>query len=382
MNIASEHDIIEAYRKHGSIKKVVRELNVGKERVRRLVRGNRLVDKKEDNVPIVHALRSRVAELETIIRKGQVSQGRFEDAIHRVVEAVPMTEPPRIVYNEKSELKKQGSAATMVVHVTDWHIGQTTLPQYIEEFGEFNYAIAEKRVNTFIDKILAKTEAVRSFYNCDDCVVIGTGDWVSGDIHEELIRTNEFPAPVQATKSGMLLGALLARLSAKFRVVRADLICAGNHDRITRKPQCEQGAFNSWGYIATNIAKQYVASCENVDVNIHLGSSAICDVAGTRYLLMHGDGIPAHMGVPHFGVDRLVMREALRRMNCDSECHFDAVVMGHWHVANNLLYCRYGGSLTGTTAFDHKYARHAKPHQTSWLVHPKHGEFDWTRWWL
>ena len=46
MNIASEHDIIEAYRKHGSIKKVARELGVGKQRIRRLIRGSRIVDKK------------------------------------------------------------------------------------------------------------------------------------------------------------------------------------------------------------------------------------------------------------------------------------------------------------------------------------------------
>src|SRR3546814_1528056 len=41
-----------------------------------------------------------------------------------------------------------------------------------------------------------------------------------------------------------------------------------------------------------------------------------------------------------------------------------------------------GGSLSGTNAFDHANGRHCKAHQTGWFVHPEHGEFDWTRWWL
>jgi len=24
----------------------------------------------------------------------------------------------------------------------------------------------------------------------------------------------------------------------------------------------------------------------------------------------------------------------------------------------------------------------SEPHQTSWMVHPEHGQFDFTRWWL
>jgi hypothetical protein len=204
----------------------------------------------------------------------------------------------------------------------------------------------------------------------------------SGDIHEELVRTNEFPCPVQAVRAGFLLGEFLVTLAEHFSSVRAEILTAGNHDRVTRKPQSEMGAFNSWGFVTTSIAQQYVRDVGNITYNQHLGAKSVVDVNGTKYLIMHGDGIPAHMGVPHFGMDRLVMREFLARAKMLPERQFDSVVCGHWHVANNLMFCRYGGSLSGTTAHDHKYARHSPPHQTSWFVHEKHGELDWTRWWL
>jgi hypothetical protein len=38
------------------------------------------------------------------------------------------------------------------------------------------------------------------------------------------------------------------------------------------------------------------------------------------------------------------------------------------------------GSLSGTTEFDHSCGRHAAPAQTSFLVHPKYGIFDFVPW--
>lgn len=325
-------------------------------------------------------LRSRVKELEHAIESRSETSGAYSEALARVLAAVPKAPPLPVVY--KPQKRDGKSEVSMVAHATDWHIGATTLKEHVEDFGEFSFTIADRRVQLWMEKLIEKTQVVRSGYSCSECVVLGTADWISGDIHEELVRTNEFPCPVQAVKAGFLLGGLLMSLSQHFETVRAEIIPAGNHDRVTRKPQAEQGALNSWGYIAAMIAFLYVSRQPNIKYNLHVGMKAVVPVNGVNYLMMHGDGIPAHMGVPHFGMDRLVMREFLARAKMLPERQFDSVVCGHWHVANNLMYCRYGGSLSGTTAHDHKYGRHSKPHQTSWLVHGKHGEFDWTRWWL
>jgi len=268
------------------------------------------------------------------------------------------------------------------VHATDWHVGQRTNPAHIEEFGAFNLALAESRVAKFAERVVHHTDVMRASYSVPKCHVIGTADWISGDIHEELVRTAEVSAPVQAVRAGYLLGGFVYRLSAHFEQVEVDAITAGNHDRITRKPQCEDGGMNSWGYVACAIAEQHCRGLKNVKWNTHFGLSKVVNVGGQRYLIAHGDGIMGTWGIPFYGIERRKQREATARMNMPESAHFDKIVIGHFHTALNHEHWMIGGSLSGTTAFDHKEGRHSKPHQTSWMVHPDHGEFAWNRWWL
>lgn len=68
--------------------------------------------------------------------------------------------------------------------------------------------------------------------------------------------------------------------------------------------------------------------------------------------------------------------------NMDESKRHHKMVIGHFHSALNQQDWMIGGSLSGTDANDHKEGRHSLPHQTAWFVHPSHGEFSWTRFWL
>ena len=99
------------------------------------------------------------------------------------------------------------------------------------------------------------------------------------------------------------------------------------------------------------------------------------------YLAMHGHQIRGWSGKPYYGFDRRVAMEAVKRMGIPEHA-FTKLLMGHFHHGFNGDTWMLGGSLSGTNAFDHSCGRYGKPHQTGWFVHPTHGEFDWTRWWL
>jgi hypothetical protein len=335
-----------------------------------------------DPAPAVRHLRSEVRALEHQIATAKTSSGQISEALNRVREEVQAIKPAPMIYHPPAGKPAVSSAITHVIQVTDWHIGQVTAPEHVEEFGEFSFHVAEQRVRKLLKSTVDSTGVNRNGYRIDKCVVLGTADWISGDIHDELIRTNEFPAPVQAVKSGFLLGEFLAGLAPHFKEVEVHLLTAGNHDRITRKPQCEDGGLNSWGYVTTVIAQQRVRALPNVRVKIHTALSAIVEVSNTRYLITHGDGIRGTWGIPFYGIERRKQKEAMARMNMEEGRHFDKIVIGHFHAALNHEHWLIGGSLTGTTAYDHKEGRHSKPHQTSWLLHPKYKEFNWNRWWL
>lgn len=334
---------------------------------------------KIDPAPEIEHLRAKVHQLEERLTSKKLTSGEISEEMSEVRGLVRTARPPAILFKPDGAA---GSPVIHVVHATDWHIGQRTNPEHIEEFGAFDYEIAVARVAKFAQDIINKTAAARKAYSVDTCHVIGTADWVSGDIHEELVRTNEFPCPVQAVKSGYLFGSLILGLSQHFKTVEVDVLTAGNHDRITRKPQAEDGGLNSWGYIACEIAKQFLSACPNVRFRIHLGLSDIINVGQLRYLITHGHGIVGTWGLPWYGLDRRKQREAMARMNMPEEKHFDKIILGHFHASVNHEHWQIGGSLTGTGSFDHFQGRHSPAHQTSWFSHPVHGEFDWSRWHL
>jgi len=329
----------------------------------------------------VRHLRSEVERLKKALSDRKKDSGLISESMVEVLAAIEEAKPTPLVYKTPKSLKVE-RPVVLVAHATDWHIGEVVQPEHVEEFGSANFALAQARVEKFAGNLIRSAELARASYAVPTLHVVGTADWVSGGIHEELIRTNEFPEPVQAVKSGYLLGAFIERLAPHFESVVVDVLPAGNHDRITRKPQASEGALNSWGYVVGKIAEQYVSRLRNVKYRLHVGLSTVIEVNGRRYLIAHGDGIQGTWGIPYYGIERQKQKEAMARMNMDASKHFDKIVIGHFHSALDHEHWMIGGSLTGTNAFDHKCGRHSRPHQTSWFVHPEHGEFGFTRWWL
>ena len=328
-------------------------------------------------------LREQVAELEHRLANTKSGTGEIQEAMAQVLAAVKVASPPpRLPVKRPATRSEAKSPVTHVVHLSDWHIGEVTQAEATEGMGKYNWATACERVGKLGGQIADHTNILRHAYRVDCAHILGTADWVSGDIHDELLRTNEFPAPVQAVNAGFLLGAFLVRMAGEFPRVEVDLLTAGNHDRLTRKCQSAEGGLNSWGYVVCEIARQYVSACANVNLRVHTSLSKVVAVSNLRYLLYHGHRIQGHYGIPFYGIERRKQKEAMARMNLPDEKHFDRIVIGHFHTSLNHEHWMIGGSLSGTNEFDHEQGRSSPPHQTSWMVHPKHGEFSWQRWWL
>lgn len=326
----------------------------------------------------VEHLRDRVRELERKLKveRDQVGEQRIINLA--LSEAIEAAEPQKMVYKPG---KKSGTSITHVVHLTDLHNGEVTVKDEVDGFGEFSPEIFTQRLQKLAAKVTDVTSVLRSGYNIPTLHILGTGDYVSGDIHEELKVTNAYPAPVQAVRAGLDIGAMIESMAPHFENVLCDFITLDNHGRMTRKNQAAQGGENNWGYVVAHIVQQYLRRHSNVDVRIHAKASALVPIGSERYLLFHGHQIKGWAGLPYYGFDRRVAMEAVKRMGFP-ETGFTKLTMGHFHVAVDAPNWIIGGSLSGTNAFDHSCGRHSQAHQTSWLVHPQQGQFDFTRWWL
>lgn len=326
----------------------------------------------------IRFLRARVSELERQVETDKISIGETRVITTAIAEAIEAAHPVKLSYRSQ---QGRGLPITHVLHLTDLHYGEVTRGVEIEGFNEFNPKIAETRLKTLGTKIIDKTETMRAGFKVPNLHILGTADYISGDIHRELSVTNAFPCPVQAVRCGYLLGSLVMMMAPRFERVTIDMITLDNHGRMTVKHQAAEGGLNNWSYVVAEILKQHVSQQPNVTVHIHPHASAVVSIGAEKYLLFHGHQIKGWAGLPYYGFDRRVALEAVKRMAFPAKA-FTKLLCGHFHVSVDSPYWGIGGSLSGTNAYDHANGRHMRAHQTSWFVHPEHGQFAFTRWWL
>lgn len=342
-------------------------------------RGEKEFQKTFNPDPEVVFLRQQLKAMEAKLHSEKVGTGEAKELVDAVRQEILISKPKKLQYTGVDEVST--SPCTHVLQLTDWHYGAVTAADEVDGFGSFGPESAEQRVLQLGNRIIEETNKKRHGHCIPNLQIIGTGDYVSGDIHPELQVTNAFPAPVQAVRCGYLMGTLLEMFAPHFENVTADLITLDNHGRLTTKPQASQGGYNNWGYVVAEVAKQYALKHKNVDIRIHAKPTALIPVGPERYLAFHGHQIRGWAGKPYYGFDRRAAMEAIKRMGVPEQS-FTKMLVGHFHHGFNADVWMLGGSLSGTDAFDHSCGRFGRPHQTSWLVHPKYGEFDWTRWWL
>lgn len=319
-----------------------------------------------DKVHLQAKVNSLTSQLTKLIRKEE----KIKEYVDEVVEAVEALDPlPPITFAKPVKTK---TPITAVIHLTDWHVGEYINPKEVEGWNGFSWEKAQDRVlGQLVPGYLRWLDTQRTGYTINDIHVVASGDFVSGDIHDELRRTNEFPVPVQTAKAGHLLGSVLRELAPHCDRLLVTEIGADNHSRLVQKPQAKQKASNSMGYLVYEIANAECEKLTNVTIDRPDGMKHLFNIGNFPFLGEHGDTVKSWMGVPWYGMEREKAREATRRMFDNRG--FKYLIMGHWHMPFFGPYI-IGGCLSGTSEYDHSCGRLSPPAQTGFLV-GKRGAF-------
>ncbi len=156
------------------------------------------------------ALRDEITQLHGALASRQEQTEAIKAA---VVSNQPL---PRVYWKIPKSKGGPTSAVSLVILFSDLHVGEQIKADETEGFGEYSWAIAQRRAHSMITSILGWVETLRHGYRINECAIFGLGDYISGDIHDELRVTNEFPLPVQTANAGILIGDLITRLAAHF----------------------------------------------------------------------------------------------------------------------------------------------------------------------
>ncbi len=343
------------------------------------ITGNELKNKHSEEMQELHR---QLEKKDQVLENYKREHGKLEVFFKRVLNAIEPIQPLESQFKRRRKRKVQ-SIVSSVFHVTDSHMGAVQEPDEIEGFNEFNPEICDRRNMDFANRFVDWNELHRNSYNINTCHVIMTGDLISGDIHDELRVTNAFPAPEQVVRAAQSHAKQISLLAPYFGKVIVEFLTEDNHSRLTKKPQAKEAGRNSYNYLVARMLELYLAKTENIQFNIHAMNEKVIAVNNMNYLIMHGHGIKAWMGIPWYGIERKASREAQARQNIimndlqrAKDVGFHKILHGHFHTPFDHWLYSCGGSVQGTDAYDHQAGRYSPPSQSAWLVHPKYGEFD------
>jgi hypothetical protein len=289
---------------------------------------------------------------------------------------VPLRKQTQVYKPRKAGKDKR--AYPVCLNLGDWHIPEVITNVESGDWGEYNFKIATQRIYRLADKFLQWVTVQRHGYRINELHVNIVSDLVSGDIHEELKITNEFPLPVAMVKVGYLLAQLIGALAPNFTKVFVHYAGRDNHGRLTKKPQYKQAALNNANYVVSSFAREMLREQKNVEVEYLLSSPGLIQIAGSNVLLMHGDQIKAYMGIPFYGIERMRAREAIKANKRGTRTEW--IFCGHFHTFAQLPGVMMNGALCGTNEMDATLGRISPPSQISFMWHPEHGPFNVVNW--
>ena len=255
-----------------------------------------------------------------------------------------------------------------VLQYSDLHAAERVSFEAMGGVNEYNWDIMLER-----HQRLAR--AIRSFkknrpYPIDNLYVLGLGDMVTGDIHDELRETNE----VVITEAAVRLGNDMAEFVATELVPLYKHIhfsgVVGNHGRTTGKPEFK-AANKNWDWIAYKIMELRLAQFPSVTVTVPTSFETVVEVFDKKILCFHGDGIQSSMvGVPWGGIIRRTSEMFKARMA--QGVYIDHFALGHWHEANVVSQRRIwvNGSIKGADEYGMK--RHGGGQPPCQLLHTFH----------
>jgi transposase-like protein len=314
------------------------------------------------------ALKQQVAQLE----REEETAAHIRETIYKIAAYDP--DPPKWLV----ENGKNGFRGMPTLFASDWHYGEVVRKNQVGGVNEFNAEIAKKRIERLgtrtVDLCFNHMGKAATVY--PGIVLALGGDMISGDIHEELMATND-RTPVQCVNEVTdQIAALIELFATKFGRVFVPAV-PGNHGRTTRKPRLKGRAFTSYEWnIYCNLEREFKRS-KNISFLIPEGADARYSVYGHRYLLTHGDNLGVKGGDGIIGALGPIRRGEIKMRNAESQIgrDFDTMVIGHWHQYLPLPGLIVNNCLKGFDEYAHLVLRAppSRPSQALWFTHPEHG---------
>jgi predicted phosphodiesterase len=318
------------------------------------------------------ARRDRTARLEAERRALRAEDLR--SSVFNLAET-PLTPPD---WKPKRVARGGKHREALILFLSDLHMGEVISKEEMGGRNSFNKAIARRRLERLFQSVVKLGTIHWSGPPPEVIYLVLGGDLISGEIHDELAKTNDLlsiPA-VKALTESLIAGIqlLLKSFACPINVISVP----GNHGRTTRKPEAKAFALNSYDtLVAWSLESWFTAQSERrLTFSAPASGDALVNIMGWNVLFTHGDRIGSRGGTGFIGSAATAAR-GMKRLVYDYAGEgiiLDTIIMGHFHTPVELEEGFVNGTLAGPSEYSRSGRMGSHP-ASQWLltVHPIHG---------
>jgi hypothetical protein len=204
------------------------------------------------------------------------------------------------------------------------------------------------------------------------------GDMISGDIHEELMQTNEDTILGTLLHWSEQLAAGFSMLADVYDNVHVVSVC-GNHGRRSARERAKLRARDNFDWLLAHMTKR-ATNIDSVTWQIPEESDARVQVQNNRYLMTHGNlGFAGGGGIG--GAWMSVVKGNMKRRERETAAGdaYDTLLVGHWHTYRTGGDFVINGSIKGVDEYSYSRSFGVEPPvQALWLETVDSGPYGHT----
>jgi len=318
-------------------------------------------------------LKSRVKRLETQLLEAEKQRLDHEMIKRRIIgltQNVDTIDTPEWAIGA---CKKATSPGVPTLLVSDLHWGEVVDPTQINGVNTYDLEIAHQRLERLAERTIRLLSIISPTFDYPGLVMPFAGDMISGNIHDELVATNELSSVPAVLDLFEALGSLIKTFLLRFDRIFIPCV-TGNHGRDTKKIWSKDRHTTSFDWLLYCFLAKHFSGDKRVTFLIPNGTDAYYKVFNHRYLLTHLDQFRG--GDSMIGALGPIIRgdHKKRSRNSQIDMPYDTMIGGHWHQYIHLNRLIVNSSLKGYDeyAFQGNFP-YEIPQQALWLNHPKHG---------
>jgi|2_EtaG_2_1085320.scaffolds.fasta_scaffold12078_1 hypothetical protein len=265
--------------------------------------------------------------------------------------------------------KGKRTRAVAFAIASDWHVEEQVRPNTINGINKYNLEIAKARADYFFERVVRMVEKEQQDAQIETLVLALLGDFMSGNIHQELLE-NCLLRPIEAAIfAEELLASGIQFILDNTKLNLVVPCCVGNHTRITQKVHYSTELGNSLELMIYSHLRDRFGG-DRVNFIIGTGYHVYMDVYGKVVRLHHGHAVRYGGGI---GGLTIPLNKAIHQWNLTK--HADLDIQGHYHQSMFMRRFVVNGSLIGYNAFALRIkAEYEPPSQSFFLMDEKRGK--------